>query len=100
MIKVKSLVPRIKGFDDDGLDGNDDYENRLKEDKKKMKKKKKMLEKKLVRELAEDTRQIEGARMNYQGKIDLVKEKKYKLLKTELERQQMYFYFFLQKLIL
>jgi hypothetical protein len=99
LIKVKSLVPRIKGFEDDGLDNND-FDDRLKEDKKKMKKKKKMLEKKLVRELAEDTRQIEGARMNYQGKIDLVKEKKYKLLKTELERQQMYFFFLGQKLIL
>jgi len=89
LIKVRSLVPRIQGFNDDGLETHDDVEFRQKEEKKKLKKKKKMIEKKLVRELAEDTRMVEGARMSYQGKLDLQKEKKYNKLKAELENQQM-----------
>lgn len=89
LIKVRSLVPRIQGFDDDGLETNDDVENRQKEEKKKLKKKKKIMEKKLVRELAEDTRMVESARMGHQAKIDVQKTKKYNMLKAELEKQQM-----------
>jgi len=65
-----------------------DKETAVEFSKAKLKKKKRVLEKKMVRELTEDTRVIENERLKHQSKVDVVKEKNYKKLKAELERQQ------------
>jgi len=88
IIRVKSLVPRIRGFQDDEGDVYAQYEAQ-KFEKKKLKKKTCQIEKKLSREYSGDTRTLEEQRNKYQDKLDLQKEKNYKKLKTELERQQM-----------
>lgn len=88
VIKVRSLVPRIKGFEDDDLDLHEKIEKQ-KFEKKKLKQKSRKMEKKVVRELTEDTRTLENQRHLYQDKLNVQKEKNYKKLMAECERTQM-----------